>query len=69
MNDYEKPTNTEKRKKKATFQSSFLLFLSLAPFVFKKFSYFYDKFRKQFLNFQLQSVEYLDTCIWKFKNL
>ena len=26
----------------------------------------FNKFEKQFLNSQLESMEYSDTCIWKF---
>ena len=26
----------------------------------------FNKFKKQFPNFQLQNVEYSDTCVWKF---
>ena len=26
----------------------------------------FSKFKKQFLNFQLESAEYSDICIWKF---
>ena len=28
-----------------------------------------SKFRKEFLDFQLESIEYFNTCIWKFRNL
>ena len=33
---------------------------------FQKAQLLFSKFKKQFLNFHLQSVEYFDTCIWKF---
>ena len=32
----------------------------------RKFNYFLINFKKQFLYYQLLSVEYSDTCIWKF---
>ena len=33
---------------------------------YRKFSYFLVNLKWQFLDFYLQSVEYSDTCIWKF---
>ena len=32
----------------------------------QKIQLLFSKFKKQFPNFQLQSIEYSDTCIWKF---
>ena len=32
----------------------------------RKIQLLFSKFKKQFLNFQLESVEYSDICIWKF---
>ena len=32
---------------------------------FQKIQLLSSKFKKQFLNLQLESVEYSDTCIWK----
>ena len=32
----------------------------------QKIQLLFSKFEKQFLNFQLESVEYSDTCTWKF---
>ena len=29
-------------------------------------SVFFSQLKKQFLNFQLESVKYSDTCIWKY---
>ena len=33
---------------------------------FQKIQLLFSKFEKNFLNSSLQSVEYSDTCIWKF---
>ena len=33
---------------------------------FQKIQLLYSKFKKQFLNFQLQNFEYYNACIWKF---
>ena len=33
---------------------------------YPKIQLFFSKFKKKFLNFQLQIVEYSDTRIWKF---
>ena len=35
----------------------------------QKIQLLFSKFKKQFLNFQLESVEYSDACIWEFWNL
>ena len=32
---------------------------------FQKIQLLFSKFKKKFPNFQLQNVEYYDTCIWK----
>ena len=32
---------------------------------FQKIQLLFSKSKKQFLNFQLQSVKYFDTCIWE----
>ena len=33
---------------------------------FQKIQLVFSKVRKQFLDFQLESFDYSDTCIWKF---